>query len=173
MSVRTYAYDADSNRTTVSDSLAGVQTSVYDTSNRLTSRKFGGAGQTPLRIDQTYTLTNLVQTQTRYSDLAGTTKIGISTYSYDAASQTTNLKHADGSGTVLGNYTYTYDAAGEIATQVVNGTTTTFTYDNAGELTADGTTTYTYDGTGNRNNGSNTVGSGNQESSDGTWTYDL
>jgi hypothetical protein len=39
----------------VDDSLGGVQTSVYDAANRLTSRQFGGTGQMPLREDFTYT----------------------------------------------------------------------------------------------------------------------
>ena len=37
------------------DSFGGVLTSIYDAVNRLTSRQFGGTGQTPLRIDLTYT----------------------------------------------------------------------------------------------------------------------
>ena len=44
---------------------------------------FGGDGQTPLREDFTYTAETRWP-QTRYSDLAGTTTIGYSTFSYDA-----------------------------------------------------------------------------------------
>src|SRR5262249_58087786 len=104
----TYTYDATGNRTKVQDSFGGVLTSVYNAVNLLTSRQFGGSGQTPLRLDLAYTPRNQVATVTRYSDLAGTTKIGDSAYSYDAAGRLTNLKHRDGSGTSLAHYTHTF-----------------------------------------------------------------
>ena len=75
----TFSYDAVNNRTLVQDSLGGVLTSVFDSLNRLSSRQFGGTSQTPLRMDLTYTAQDYVATQTRYSDLAGTNKIGSTT----------------------------------------------------------------------------------------------
>src|SRR5262249_27000910 len=107
----TFTYDAASNRTKVQDSFGGVTTSVYNAVNLLTSRQFGGSGQTPLRIDLTYTAANQLATATRYSDLSATTKVGDSAYTYDAAGRLTHLQHKDGSGASLANYTYTYDAA--------------------------------------------------------------
>jgi YD repeat-containing protein len=53
--VLTFTYDPVGNRTLVQDSQGGTLTSVYDAANRLTSRQFGGVGQTPLRMDLTYT----------------------------------------------------------------------------------------------------------------------
>src|SRR5262249_13825028 len=50
----TATYDAVGNRTQLQDSFGGVLTSIYDAADRLTSRQFGGSGQTPLRIDLTY-----------------------------------------------------------------------------------------------------------------------
>lgn len=44
---------------------------------------------------------------------------------------------------------YTYDHNGNRLTKTEGGTTTTYTYDAAGELTSDGTNTYTYDANGN------------------------
>jgi YD repeat-containing protein len=119
----TFTYDAVGNRTRVDDSLGGVETSVYDAANRLTSRQFGGTGQTPLREDFTYTARDQLATATRYSDLAGTQRVGESAYTYDPAGRLTNLQHHDGSGGNLANYTYTYDLAGRLWTETTNGST--------------------------------------------------
>jgi YD repeat-containing protein len=81
----TATYDAVGNRTVLQDSQAGVLTSIYDAANRLTTREIGGSGQTPLRMDATYTNRDQLATLTRYSDVAGTQKVGSSAYSYDGA----------------------------------------------------------------------------------------
>jgi RHS repeat-associated protein len=155
----------------VQDSFAGVTSSVYDAANHLSSRQFSGTGQSPLRIDFTYNGTDQPATGTRYSDLAGTQKVGSTTYSYDADNRLNNLQFFTGGGASLASYSYTFDAAGNVLTQTINGTTTTFAYDVTNQLTTDGATGYTYDATGNRTNTGYTTGTGNQVTSDGTWTY--
>ncbi|CCF85155.1 RHS repeat-associated core domain-containing protein [Nitrolancea hollandica] len=50
---------------------------------------------------------------------------------------------------MIDDYQYTYDGAGNRLTQTVNGTTTTYTYNNANELTAADSITYSYDANGN------------------------
>src|SRR5262249_35349245 len=97
----TYTYDPVGNRTRRDDSYGGVLTTVYDAANRLTSKQFGGTSQTPLRLDVTYTDRNQTASQTRYSDLAGTQKVGSSAYTYDAAMRLTNLQHKNGSDSLL------------------------------------------------------------------------
>ena len=159
------------NRTKVEDSLSGVTTSVYNAVDLLESRRFGGAGQTPLRIDFTYTARHELETIRRYSDLNGNTLVGSTTYVYDAVSNLTNLQHRNNGGTLLGNYTFTCDAADRLTTEVFNGTTVTYTYDITDQLTADGTNTFTYDANGNRTGGGYTVGTGNRLTNDGVWTY--
>jgi len=57
-----------------------ITTSVFAAADRLTSRQFGGTGQTPLRIDLTYTARNQVATETCCSDLAATKNIGDSAF---------------------------------------------------------------------------------------------
>ena len=95
----TYTYDAAGNRTQVQDSLGGVTTYVYDADHELTSEQFGGAGQTPLRLDLTYDARGEILTETRYSNLAGTTKVGESFYTYNADGEITNLLDQDGAAT--------------------------------------------------------------------------
>src|SRR5581483_7360636 len=138
--------------------------------DRLTSRQFSD-GTTPLRYDFTYTARNQVATLIRYSDLSGTTKVGETDYTYDAAMRVTNILHKDGSNSALANYTYTYDLADRVTVQTENGTPKTYQYDNTDQLTQDSTATYTYDANGNRTMTGYATGANNQLLSDGTWTY--
>ena len=55
-----------------------------------------------------------------------------------------------------------YDANGNISEMTVGQTTTTFTYDDADQLTSDGTTTYDYDENGNRTMDGHVIGDGNR-----------
>ena len=93
-----YTYDAAGNKTSVVDSIGGTTTYVYDAADRLISLQFGGAGQTPLRMDMTYTARNELAGESRYSDLAGTHLVGTSAYTYDAAGRLIDLVQNDGSG---------------------------------------------------------------------------
>jgi RHS repeat-associated protein len=170
--VLTMAYDANSNRTLLQDSLGGVLTSVYDAADRLTSRQFGGASQTPLRFDLAYSPRDQITTITRYSDLAGTTKVGTSIYAYDPTMRLTSIQHQNGSGIGLASYTYAYDLADRLTTEVDNGAAPiTYSYDATNELTGDGTRSYSFDLNGNRTNSGYTTGSANQLTSDGTWNF--
>jgi RHS repeat-associated protein len=170
--VLTATYDAAGNRTTVQDSLGGTTTFVFDNLHNLTSEQFGGSGQTPLRIDLAYDPRNLVTTITRYSDLAGTTKIGSTLQGYDALGRLASQQDRNSSDANIANYTNTYDAASRMTSEQVNGAApTTYTYDNTNELTNDGTTTYTYDLNGNRTMAGYTTGAGNQLVSQGAWSY--
>jgi RHS repeat-associated protein len=167
----TFTYDAAGNRTVVADSKGGTTTSTFDALNRVSTRKFTD-GVTPLRVDVAYTAIGQVGTITRFSNLSGTVTVATSAYTYDAAGRITNLHTTDGASANLANYTYTYDAADRPTTETRNGAApTSYVYDNASQLTADGNSTVTYDGTGNRNNGSYTVGTNNRLTNDGTWTY--
>jgi RHS repeat-associated protein len=167
----TFSYDAAGNSTQVQDSKGGVTTSVYDGDNQLTSRQLGGSGITALRFDLAYTARNQVGTLTRYSDLAGTTKVGESDYTYDNAARLTNLQIKDGSGGIIGNYTYTYDVASRVSSESIDGTTTSFSYDAINELTSAGSTNYGYDAAGDRNTTGYQTGTGNRMTSDGIYSY--
>jgi RHS repeat-associated protein len=167
----TYAFDKAGRQTTTQDNQSGVTSSVYDGIGQLTTREFGGSGMTPLREDLTYTSRNQMGTATRYSDLAGTTLVGTSSYSYDSVDNVTNIQHAGKTGTNLANYTYVYDLASRITSETDNASNTTYTYDATSELTGAGGTLYTYDLNGNRTMAGYTTGTNNQLMNDGTWTY--
>jgi len=171
----TYTYDADGNRTQVQDSLGGVTNYIYDADNELTSEQFGGTGQTPLRIDLTYDADGEILTETRYSNLAGTQVVVVSSYTYNNDGQITSLVDVNGSGNTVADFTYTYDQAGRLTSDDSLGVTTTYTYDADNELLSESsslaTIDYSYDANGNRTGGGNVVGPDNQLLSDGTWNY--
>jgi hypothetical protein len=99
-----FGYDGNGGRTSVNDSLGGQVASAFDADSRLTSRQFSGAGQTPLRIDLTYTGEGQVATITRYKDLAGTQKVGQTTNTYDPVGNITHIQHQDGAGNTLADF---------------------------------------------------------------------
>ncbi|MFI5934130.1 RHS repeat-associated core domain-containing protein [Actinoplanes sp. NPDC051494] len=111
---------------------AGRQTSITAT-NDATSAKLSSF---------TYNYTNgnadtaLKQSAT---DLSGTTS-----YSYDKLSRLTG---ADGPGSL--DRDYAYDSNYHRTSKTENGTTTSYEYNDAHQLTSAGSTTYTYDGNGN------------------------
>ena len=170
----TFAYDQVGNRTRVQDSLNGVATSTYNAVNLLTRREFND-GTTPLRIDLAYTDRNELSLITRYSDLAGSSKVGSTSYTYDDAGRNTRIRHRDAVDAVFEDYQYSFDAASRMLTEKINaGTTTTFTHDDTDQLTAatgGKTESYDYDLNGNRDSSGYTTGTGNRITNDGVYTY--
>jgi YD repeat-containing protein len=52
-------------------------------------------------------------------------------------------------GAVTSRFQYAYDGASNRTSQTINGSTTSYTYNAANQLTAAGGTTFTYDANGN------------------------
>ena len=167
----TYGYDTDGNVTSETDSLGGVVSSVYDSAGQLTSRLFSGPNGQQARLDLTYTPDGQVATLTRYSDLAGTNKVGFTQFSYDANGNEVQIQQQDGAGNVLDNRLYSYDSADRLISQTINGVQTSFGYDKDSQLVSAGTSTYSYDANGNRTMPGYVTGPNNQLLSDGTWNY--
>ena len=173
----TYTYDADGNRIEVQDSLGGVTTYIYDADNELISEQFGGAGQTPLRIDMTYD----GRRRARRPRPATATWPGPRWWSSRPTPTTPTARSptcwtANGVGNTVANFTYTYDIADRVLTEDNSRRmTTTYTYDADNQLTSEvsplATINYTYDANGNRTGGNNVIGPNNQLLSDGTWNY--
>ena len=126
-------------------------------------------------MDITYDALGQILTETRYSDLAGTDKVGESFYTYDADGEITNLRDQDGTGNVIANFTYTYDQDGRMVTEDNLGVTTTYGYDADNQLTSESSPLekigFTYDAAGNRTGAGVVIGPGNQLLSDGVWNY--
>ena len=165
----TYAYDSDGNVLTIADSQGGLTTMTYGGLGQVLTKTYQDSS-TQLRVDYTYDQDGNVLTETRYSDLAGTDKVGFTQYAY-TGNLVTSIVHEDGSGGVLASYSYTYDAAGRLRSETEDGTTTDYTYDAAGQLTEAGSQTYSYDANGNPTGTGYDIGPDNELLSDGTWNY--
>ena len=169
----TFGYDAAGNRGVTQDSFNGVTTSAYNALRPLTQRQFGGVGQTALHVGLTWTADGRLATVGRYDDQSGSVLAGTSSFVYDAANRLTSLQHTDGGLNVLASYAYGYDAGSRLTSQMVDGASTTYSYDKTSQLTQAGTAGYTYDAAGNRDITATRSGTGDQVTNDGTWTYTL
>src|SRR5262249_4362356 len=85
-------YDKVNNRTQVSDSLGGVETSAYDAANRLANRELVMSGSTPDPYE---------------------------TFTYDAAGRVTGLsRYPAKNGTAISTTANTFDDAGRVKTMI-------------------------------------------------------
>jgi RHS repeat-associated protein len=174
-----YAYDGDGNQTQVVDSFGGTQTSVYDLQDRLITREYTGESQ-ELRVDFTYGANGQVSTETRYDNLLGpaygTTAdlVATTTDSYDGDGNVTDILNTHLT-TTIDEFVYTYDRAGNLSTETDTQqgvtTTTSYSYDDANQLTGAGAASYSYDANGNRPNADASAVTNNQVSNDASWTY--
>ncbi|HWS94286.1 MAG TPA: hypothetical protein VN306_17905, partial [Mycobacterium sp.] len=69
---------------------------------------------------------------------------GTTTYGYDGLYRLTGVTYPN-----LDVQSYTYDQTGNRLTKVQNSVPTSYTYDDAGQMTSAGATSYTYDNNGN------------------------
>lgn len=72
------------------DSKGGTTTYAYDPLDQQMTIQFSGDGAVS-REDQTWTPDSQLAAVKRYSDLAATTLVGESDYTYDADGRTTNI----------------------------------------------------------------------------------
>jgi RHS repeat-associated protein len=179
--VLTYTYNGNDQVTQRADSLGGTLTYVYDNAQRMTSEQFSGTGPTGtvVRVDFGYDARNEQTSKTWYSNLAGTTVVATSAYSYDDAGRVTSIVNKDSGATTLSYYDYSYDNADRVTNQtwwskigtVTYSGSATYTYDATSQLTGDGTNNYSFDGNGNRTMAGYQTGTDNRMSNDGTYTY--
>jgi RHS repeat-associated protein len=175
----TYSYDASSRVTQRTDSKGGVLTYVYDNSDRLTSEKLTGSGSAA-RVDLGYDNRNELTSLTRFTDVAGSTIVGTTVYSYDDAQRLTSIVNKTGAAATLSYYQYTLDNAGRSTQEswqsenttggVISGTHT-YAYDTTDQLTAADGALYNWDLNGNSTNAGKQTGSANRLTNDGTYTY--
>jgi RHS repeat-associated protein len=168
-----FGYDAANNLTSETDSLGGTVTNTYNADNQIIKKQFTDTSSHALSVAYSYDVAGELTQLKRYSDATTTTLIGITSYGYDDAGRTSLISHKYASGTSFDALAYTYNAAGQVANQTSSGggSNVTLTYDNAGEVTGDGTHTYKFDAEGNRNSTGYTTTTGNELTADANWTY--
>src|SRR5207302_1852009 len=117
-----------------------------------------GPTGTVMRVDFGYSNRDEQTSKTWFSDLAGTSVVATSAYSYDDAGRLTGIVNKNSTAATLSYYNYTYDNAdrvtnhtwwSQIGTVTYSGSNT-YTYDATNQLLGDGTTNYSYDSNGNR-----------------------
>ena len=120
----------------------------------------------------TYNADNLVATKE--------TEEGTWNYSYDKVGQLTSAVLKDTSNNVLRSENYTYDAMGNRTKSVIDGVTTTYTYNNMNQIVSANGFAYKYDADGNLLEDEkrtytwttdNRVASETDKASGQTWTY--
>ncbi len=140
-----YGYDANGNRTSLTDPDGKVTTYTFDDLNRLVTATTAG-GMTQYRYDRSSLKTRVIYPN-------GTE----SRYTYDGARRYQQVRNSQGVA-VISQYDYTYDANGNRLTQIeINGgaaETTRYGYDTNDRMTQvtypDATVTYSYDAAFNR-----------------------
>jgi RHS repeat-associated protein len=167
----TFTWDDADRLVAIDDSEGGAIDLEYDNANRNTVRKFDD-GVTEVRLDLVYNGRGQVTQVKRYSDVAATTLVGKTVYTFDDAARLTRIDHQDDSATTLDDFDYQYDDANRVTQETSDiGPTRDYEYDDAGQLTADGTDDWTFDKNGNRTMSGFVTDDGNRLVSDGTWNY--
>ncbi len=143
----TFGYDANNRRTTTSYPNGVTMTQGYDSAGRLTSIVGKNSSGTVL-TSFTYSYVNPATSKDSSLRYSMTDASGNKTsYSYDVLNRLTEAKTTNSGGTTIADYQYGYDAIGNRTSQTVNGTTTSFTYNAANELTTSG---FSFDANGNQ-----------------------
>ena len=138
----TYDYDADGNRTSMDDSLGGLVSYTYNARDELTNETLSGSGISAEAVKNAYDNAGNMTGQTRYSNLAETTVVASTSYTYDDAEQMTGITDKNSGGTTLVSYGYTYDAAGLVSQETrtwdsgSTSDTLDYTYTNNDQLTS-------------------------------------
>lgn len=144
--VTAFAYDDANNRTSTAYPNGVTQTAAFDGSNRITSIGASGPGGVYTDFDYTYQAggADTAQRQT-VTDVAGRT----TEWFYDTAERLIQATTYRPDRTVRDHRQYDYDAAGNRTWELINGITTTATYNAANQITARDGHSYTHDANGN------------------------
>lgn len=145
----TYSYDSRSLRATMQDPLGARFTYAYDAVGRISTVK-----------NNDNRVTTFVYDRTRRKGLRHGNG-ALVTYTYDNASQMTNVNNMTSSGSSIAQFTYTFDAVGNRTSVVeLDGSRVTWSYDAINQLTNEHRTgtdstidyniTHVYDPVGNR-----------------------
>jgi RHS repeat-associated protein len=183
--VLTSAYDANSNRTSLSADIASADdfqnSYTYDALNRLTRLDQGATGSASVaekRVDFAYNAIGQFTSIARFNDLDGGSgdELATATYSYDTLGRLTDLAYKNGGTNLFTPYEWSFDNLSRITQFVSADGTSDYEYDKTSQLTgADHNyqtdEAYTYDANGNRTMSGYTTGDNNQLLNDGTYSY--
>jgi RHS repeat-associated protein len=174
--VLSYTYDALGNRLATSDNLGVRVDATYNNRNLLASQTWSGTGIVPVEVDFQYDAKRQRTGLQRFSDVSGSTLIGKTLQSYDAAGRLLQLTHRNATDAAISEFDYTYDKASQVISESSFGQSSSYTYDLAGQLKSANhlnrpSQQFSYDSAGNRSSSNIVMGANNRIQSDGNFTY--
>lgn len=145
----TFGHDGDYRRTSTTYPNGVAMTQSYDKSGRLQTIESKNTAGT-LLTSFTYSYSDPVTGKDTGVRQSVTDKNGNKTsYGYDPLGRLKSATTTDAAGTTTDARSYTYDGNGNRLSQTVNGSSTSYSYNSANQLTQAGSTTYSYDANGN------------------------
>jgi len=159
----TYGYDAAGQLITVTDPEGRAFIYTYNDAGLRTQLSYPNGITVDYSYDQLDRLTGIVQRKGGVALASYTYSLGPAgnrlnvaeadgstiEWAYDNAYRLVGETRFDGNGTAAAQTTYTYDPVGNRLSQIINGQTTTYTYNELDQLESAGAAQYTYDGRGN------------------------
>ena len=182
--ILTNVYDAASNRTSLSATIAGtndfINNYTYDNLNRMTQvAQVGNGGNTIANKRANFAYNALGQftsIERQVKPSSTWNEVVTTAFTYDTLNRLTGIDHKRSGSSLFTAYAYTYDHMDRITGITSQDGTVAYTYDKTSQLTGadyDYQTdeTFSWDANGNPSGGSNTVGTNNRLTSDGTYNY--
>ncbi len=181
-----YAYDANSNLTSVSDVINGVAgattASQFDALNRLEQLTQTGASTSTKHVDFDFNAIGQYTSIARSNKADGSSPVATTAFSYDTGNRLSLIDHKGATGTSLASFGYGYDSANRISRITEKNQTIDYAYDKRDQLIA---ATYSaaartdevfkFDANGNRveSNAHGTAYRTGRESADDGWRLQL
>jgi RHS repeat-associated protein len=158
----TYGYDADSNVTSVQDSLGGTTGYLYDQLDRLSQVNQSGTGVNPKRANYQYDNAGFLTQLSRFADLAGTQGVANTVFQTDCdgcPGRITAIRHRKAvDNSVIDDLTFVRDSLGNITSSTDADGTHVYGYNTGQQLLSavhsnasmEPNELYSYDPVGNR-----------------------
>jgi RHS repeat-associated protein len=182
--ILTSVYDTASNRAQLSATVAGTNDFkndyTFDNLSRMTQvAQIGNGGNTVANKRANFAYNGLGQftsVERQVKPSSTWTEVATTAFSYDTLNRVTTIDHKRAGTSLFTAYSYTYDRMDRITGITSADGTVAYTYDKTSQLTAADYSyqtdeTFTWDANGNPSGGSNTVGTNNRLTSDGTYNY--
>ena len=182
-----YAYDDNSNRTSVTDVINGVNgatvVSQFDELDRLKQMTQTGASTSTKRVDFAFNAIGQYTSMARSNNVDGSLPVATTSFSYDVSNRLSLMDHKGATGTSFVSFGFGYDSASRITRITEKNQTIDYGYDRRDQLVSANygdaarvDEAFKFDANGNRveSNAHGTAyrtGSGNRLTTDGVYNY--
>lgn len=182
-----YAYDDNSNRLSITDTINGANgatvVSQFDALDRLKQMTQTGASISTKRVDFGFNAIGQYTSIARSNNADGSSPVATTAFSHDVSNRLSLIDHKNSAGTSLSSFGYGYDSASRITQIAEKNQTIDYGYDDRDQLVSaiygDAARTdeaFKFDANGNRveSNAHGTAyrtGPGNRLTTDGVYNY--